>query len=104
MDEKVIDCLNDILDSISEIKFFTEEFSFADYENDSKTQSATERKFEIIGECLNRISRIDEELLQKISNCREIISFRNILAHGYDSVDNLTCGELFNRIFRLCAK
>ncbi|VGO15852.1 hypothetical protein PDESU_04439 [Pontiella desulfatans] len=61
--------------------------SFEEYQIDRKTQSAVERKFEIIGEALNRISRIDGNVLEKIRDYRSIISFRNILAHGYDSID-----------------
>ena len=41
-----------------------------------------------MGEALNRIQRDDPNLLQHIREHREIISFRNILAHGYDSIDD----------------
>ena len=37
---------------------------------------------------MNRISRDDPALLDKIREHRTIVSFRNILAHGYDSLDN----------------
>ncbi len=47
-----------------------------------------ERKFEIMGEALNRIKRDEPELLQHIRDHRDIISFRNILVHGYDAIDN----------------
>ncbi len=70
-----------------EVREFVDGMEFEDYLTDRRTQSAVERKFEIIGEALNRISRIDEELLEKIRDYRSIISFRNILAHGYDSID-----------------
>jgi uncharacterized protein with HEPN domain len=46
------------------------------------------RKFEIIGEALNRLSRENPTVLDKIREHRNIVSFRNILAHGYNSIDN----------------
>ena len=36
--------------------------------------------FEIIGEALNRIGKVDKSILESISNYRAIISFRNLLA------------------------
>ncbi len=87
MDLKLRECLNDILVNANEVLEFTDGMSFENYIADRKTQSAVERKFEIIGEALNRISQIDGELLEKIRDYRSIISFRNILAHGYDSID-----------------
>jgi uncharacterized protein with HEPN domain len=51
-------------------------------------RSAIERKFEIIGEGLNRIQKTAPDVLLQIRNYRDIISFRNILTHGYDSIDD----------------
>ncbi len=51
-------------------------------------RSAVELKFEIMGEALNRIDRDDPGLLSRIRDCRDIISFRNILVHGYDAIDD----------------
>jgi uncharacterized protein with HEPN domain len=51
------------------------------------TQRAVERDFEIIGEALRRIKRIEEHVLETISDRHRIIGFRNILIHGYDTVD-----------------
>ena len=41
-----------------------------------------------MGEALGRISRVEPEFLEQIRNYRDIISFRNILIHGYDSIDD----------------
>jgi len=49
---------------------------------------AVERSFEIIGEALNRVKKIDPETLEKIHEHRSIISFRNILAHAYDGIED----------------
>jgi uncharacterized protein with HEPN domain len=47
-----------------------------------------ERSFEIIGEALNRSFKITPEQIDSIRNYRQIISFRNILAHCYDRVED----------------
>ena len=67
---------------------FVRSKTFDNYEQDELLRSGIERKFEIIGEALNRIRRDDPTLLDKIREHRNIVSFRNILAHGYDSLDN----------------
>ena len=88
MDDRVRECLQDILEQSREVQGFTAGMTFEMYQADRKTQAAVERKFEIIGEALNRLHSADEELLERIRDYRSIISFRNILAHGYDSVED----------------
>lgn len=51
-------------------------------------RSAIERNFEIIGEALNRIRQNDPTLAERIPDNRAIIGFRNLLIHGYDSIDH----------------
>ena len=48
---------------------------------------AVERKFEIIGEAFNRLDKSDPTIAAQIPQHRQIISFRNVLIHGYDILD-----------------
>jgi uncharacterized protein with HEPN domain len=47
---------------------------------------AVEREFEIIGEALYRIEKIDPDI--EISGKRLIIGMRNRVIHGYDRIDD----------------
>lgn len=59
-----------------------------DYASDEMLRLAVERSFEIIGEALNRLHRHDPDSAGRISHSSAIIGFRNILAHGYDIVED----------------
>lgn len=47
---------------------------------------AIEREFEIIGEAMKRIEKLDSTI--SISGKRQIVSLRNRVIHGYDKIDN----------------
>ena len=61
--------------------------SFEDFDRDIILRSAVERQFEIAGEALRQLARLDAALAAKIPDLREIVAFRNILSHGYAVVD-----------------
>lgn len=88
MKDEIRKYLYDIREAASAIKAFVAGQSFYDYMADELLRSGVERKFEIIGEALNRIKRDDPPVLERIRDHRNIISFRNILIHGYDSIDD----------------
>ncbi|MDZ7693823.1 MAG: HepT-like ribonuclease domain-containing protein [Balneolaceae bacterium] len=69
-------------------------------------QLAIKREFEIIGEALHRLSRIEESALSvKIPEYRKIIDFRNIIAHGYDIIDEAAMWDFaVNRVPELLDK
>ncbi len=67
---------------------FTAGTEFADYEQDDMLRSAVERQFEVIGEALSQLYKLDAALAARISEFRQIIAFRNILIHGYAEVDS----------------
>jgi len=79
--------LIDVLQAAEEIETFVRGMDFKAYRANTVTQRAVERDFEIIGEALNRVKNMDNELLETISEHHRIIGFRNILIHGYDVVD-----------------
>lgn len=80
--------LYDILQAARSIKEFIRELTFTDYVSNDLLRSAVERKFEIMGEALNRLKRDEPDLLSQIREHRDITSFRNILVHGYDAIDD----------------
>ena len=49
-----------------------------------------ERQLEIIGEALNQASKIDPTLAEEITGFRQIINLRNVIVHGYASIENET--------------
>jgi uncharacterized protein with HEPN domain len=52
--------------------------SFADFNSDLVLRSAVERQFEILGEALGQLARLDAALAAKIPDLRQIVAFRNI--------------------------
>ncbi len=67
---------------------FTHARSCDDYMADEFLRSAVERQLEIVGEALNRLRRIDEDTAALIVELPRVVGFRNVLIHGYASVDN----------------
>ena len=88
MDAEILKYLYDIKDATSAILMFVQDKTYDDYLEDELLKSGVERKLEIIGEALSKIKRSNVRILDRISDHRSIISFRNILAHDYNSVDH----------------
>lgn len=78
----------DILQAIAEIEDFTANKMLTDYQTNRMLKMAVEREYEIIGEALRRVETEFPEKFLQISDGRKIIDFRNILAHGYDSISD----------------
>ena len=88
MSERETDLLlEDILDALTKIEIYTKDYSFEDYVNDSKTKDAVERNFEIIGEAVSKLLKINPEI--NISYARQIVDLRNKVIHAYDNVNNI---------------
>jgi uncharacterized protein with HEPN domain len=79
--------LYDIKESIESIEnYLGEKRDFNIYIADKMLRRAVEREFEIIGEAMNRIEKIDSTI--DISSKTQIINMRNRVIHGYDKIDN----------------
>jgi len=87
-------CVLDALTAARSIETFCAGKDYADYESSRMLRAAVEREFEIIGEALNRLGRIDADALSRITEHRRIIGFRNVLAHGYDAVADLAVWQI----------
>ncbi|MBI3736849.1 DUF86 domain-containing protein [Candidatus Sumerlaeota bacterium] len=79
--------LHDALKAAREIQGYLAEVDYAEFQRNGMLQAAVERKFEIVGEALRRLGDAEPQVLERISHYRRIIGFRNIIAHGYDTVD-----------------
>lgn len=67
---------------------FTRGKSFEQYQTDELLRPDVERQFETIGEAFNRLLRRDPETAGRIPELRPIIGVRNVLAHGYNTIDD----------------
>lgn len=70
------------------VREFTEGKSFDDYLREPMLRSAVERQLGILGEALNRLSRVDPETAARLPDLPRIVAFRNILVHGYAEIDD----------------
>jgi len=59
---------------------------FFEYNENKMLRRAVEREFEIIGEAISHILKIDPDF--PIENARRIVDLRNLVIHGYDKVDS----------------
>lgn len=87
MDREIKKHLYDIRESINSIQIFLgDRRDFEVYMANKMLRRAIEREFEIIGEAMSRIIKLDPNI--EISSKRQIISMRNRVIHGYDKIDN----------------
>ena len=87
MNDNIKKYILDIKESVSSIEEFLGDISdFKMYQNNKMLKRAVEREFEIIGEAMNRIEKLDSIIA--ISSKHQIISMRNRVIHGYDKIDD----------------
>jgi uncharacterized protein with HEPN domain len=67
---------------------FTAGRSYDDYLDDDMLRAAVERQFEIIGEAFTGLRRFDPALAHQLPDLPQIVAFRNVLIHGYASINH----------------
>lgn len=70
------------------VRNFARDKMFTEYQADDLLRSAVERQLTIVGEALNQLRQIDPETAGAIPELSRVVGFRNVLIHGYASVDN----------------
>lgn len=80
--------LEDIRDAAAFILEVTKTRSKDEYTQDRLVRQAVERNFQIIGEALQRLSKLDSEIADRVGKAPRVIAFRNIIVHGYDILDH----------------
>ncbi len=82
--------LYDMLSSCEFLLEFTVNKTVDDYINDRAFRSAVERELQIIGEALIGLEKVAPAVAAQIPEYQNIIGFRHVLVHGYDSLDTST--------------
>lgn len=73
----------DVISAISAIQAFTRGKSLQEFQENLLLHSGVERQFEIIGEALTQLRRLDPALASRVPDMQRAIALRNILIHGY---------------------
>ena len=87
MNENIKKYLYDILVSVESIEtYLGSNKNFFEYQQNKMIRRAVEREFEIIGEAMNRILKLEPNI--DITSAGQIIAMRNRVIHGYDKIDD----------------
>ena len=78
----------DALHAAEFLRQFAAGKTFEAYQDDILLRSAIERQFEIVGEALSQLAKSDAAVAAQVPELPRIVAFRNILIHGYASVDD----------------
>lgn len=87
-DPKAQKYLFDVLTAIRRIEeFLGAKRDFSVYQQDAMLRSAVERQLIIVGEAVNRLRQLDENI--PLTASQAIVQFRNRITHEYDRVDDV---------------
>ena len=87
-ERRLLHYLQDIHQATERIQKYVADLGDDDFLASDLIQDAVLRNFEIIGEALGRLAKLDPVTTARISNVARIIAFRNVLIHAYDHIDH----------------
>jgi uncharacterized protein with HEPN domain len=76
------------LHALERVPRFLADRTLEAYLQDELCQSAVERQLEIAGDALGQLRKLDPDLFARIPEGPLIVAFRNVLAHGYATLDH----------------
>jgi uncharacterized protein with HEPN domain len=68
--------------------------SLTEYLADELCQSAVERQLEIAGDARGQLRKLDAQLFDQIPDGALVVGFRNVLAHGYATLNHRRVYEI----------
>jgi uncharacterized protein with HEPN domain len=71
--------------------------SLESYLADEMCQSAVERQLEVAGDALGQLRKTSPKIFERIPDGPLIVAFRNVLAHGYATLDHETVYDAATR-------
>lgn len=81
------------------IQGFVAAKAWDEYASDVLLRSAVERQFEVAGEAMSVLRKLDPATADRVPNAHKMVGMRNILIHGYAQVNNERCGRQPPRIW-----
>ena len=77
-----------MLEAARSVRDFTADRTMEDLKTDKLLKSGVYWQFTVLGEALSQLRRVDQSVLDLISEWNRIIGFRNQIIHGYSVIDD----------------
>ena len=77
----------DARDALDAVSGFITGKTREEFVADRLPRSGVERQFEIAGEALAKLAKLNPQTALRITDLRRAVAFRNVLIHGYADVD-----------------
>lgn len=87
MDQQTQKLLRDAIGAACQIIEYTGDVEFAEFASERMRQQATFYAFAVLGEALNKLTKLDPSVRQQISDVQVAIDMRIRIIHGYATVD-----------------
>lgn len=102
MRPEVLKYLYDVIQALDAIDEICAGASYEQYAISITLRSAVERQFEIAGEALSQLGKLDSQTFARIPDAAQVVSFRNFLIHQYAQINTrLVWGVMQNDLPRL---